>query len=86
MSVWIIIAPRTAIVEIPDEYKHITLNSIQSFSRNDERTMSVVKQWLCAHEFEPMSLRKDDDTLFKKCRKCGRRIEESLGGESASTA
>lgn len=44
--------------------------------------MSVVKQWLCTHEFEPMALYREKGAFVKKCRKCGRRIEEELSNES----
>lgn len=47
--------------------------------------MSVVKQWLCDHQFEPMALYREERQFVKKCRKCGRRIEEELTGDSART-
>lgn len=47
--------------------------------------MSVAKQLLCSHQFEPMSLHLGDETLIKKCEKCGRRIEERMSSESTTT-
>jgi hypothetical protein len=46
--------------------------------------MSAVKELLCRHQFEPMAIYSEEERFVKKCRKCGRRIDEQLSPETAT--
>jgi hypothetical protein len=46
--------------------------------------MSVVRELLCRHRFEPMAIYREEGRFVKKCRKCGRRVDEQLSPEAAT--